>query len=532
MKKFLIFIFLIALSIYMVGCEGKGKLVIKEPPNAKVYINGKYVGTTPLELTLTEGKYKVTVETSEYDSETKIVQIFFDRTVELVFNPKPKGILKVDSIPQGAKVIEGKVTYGKTPLTVKLDPGEHLIVLKHGSLGASRKVKIEYRKTKELFVNLEKAVVHFYVHPEDAELIIDGKKISVPATLELDEGKHTAVVKKGVYEDTFKFSVKKGEEKKITYTLTDVQLPPIQAYAPIEFTKDYKFLVSLGKGGIYFWDLKDLKPHISVYDPKDVRNFDKFTNFDVSDDKKLIAGVKPIKALKYTLKYKDKPATKILIWNSETLLPVFSKIFYTNIMGVAFSSDNKHLFMCTDDGRVIKLSIKDGSTTENDIAESAFTDIKRFEDRIFISSENGRLFSIDSKTGELIAHKKVHDSRINRLEISKDGSFVITSSNDGKVHLINRDLHIVDTVDVGKPVLAANLSISDDSLAYSTGKEVKVISATDKYELYTIKDFNGNVIDVEFWTDDILITGSGINTPEIKLWNKGHLLRKWVQTIE
>lgn len=532
MKKFLFIPLLIISAVYLFGCEGKGKIVIKEPPNAKVYIDGKYVGTTPLELTLTEGKYKVTVETTEFDSETKTVQVFFDRVIELIFQPKPKGILKADSIPKGAKVIEGKVTYGKTPLSVKLDPGEHLIVFKHGSLGASRKVNIEYKKVTEIFVNLEKAVIHFNLNPPDAELYVDGKRIEAPATVELEEGVHKAEVKKGVYQDKFKFSVKKGEEKNITYTLKDVQLPPIQAYAPIEFTKDYKFLVSLGKGGIYLWDLKDFKPHISVYDPQDVRNFDRFSNFDVSDNNKLIAGVKPIIALKYTLKYKDRPATKILIWNAETLSPVFSKVFYEDIVGVSFSKDNKSLFMATNDGRIIKLDIKDGSTTETDLTNLKLTDIKRFEDRIFISSEGGRLFAIDSKTGELLLHKKVHDSKINRLEISKDGSFLITSSDDGRIHLINRNLNIVDTIDIGSPVLAANLSISDDALAYSIGKTVKVISATDKYELYTIKGFNGDVVDVEFWTDEILITASGIKTPEIKLWNKGHLLRKWVQTIE
>ncbi len=532
MRRLYIFLLTAIVPLLFLGCEGKGQLVIKEPPDAKVFIDGKYVGKTPIKLTLKEGRYKVTVETSEFDSETKIVQIFFDRTLELSFSPKPKGILEADSKPQGAKVIDGKEILGETPIRVKLDPGEHILVFKHGSLGASRKVKIEYKKVTKLFVNLEKAVVHFYLNPPDATLFIDGNPVTIPATLELDEGTHKAVVKKGVYEDEFKFYVKKGEEKKITYTLMDVQLPPIQAYAPIEFTKDYKFLVSLGKGGIYFWDLKELKPHISVYDPKDVRNFDKFINFDVSDDKKLIAGVKPIKALRYLLKDKNTPATKILIWNASTLSPVFSKVFYDRITGVSFSKDKNYLFMITDSGNLIKLNIKEGSTVQKQIDKTKLTDIKRLDDRIYISSSSGKIFALDSTGGDIILSKKVHDAKINRLEISKDGSFLVTASDDGKINILNRDLHIVHSFDIGKPVLAGNLSISNDALAYSTGKLVKVIDVTDKFEKYKIDDLNADVIDIEFWTEDIIITGSGVNKPEVKLWNKGHLLRKWVQTIE
>ncbi len=532
MRKFIYMILMVFVALYLVGCEGKGKVIIKEPPNAKVYINGEYVGNTPIELTLKEGKYKITVATSEFDEETKTVQVYFDRTIELSFHPKPKGILEADSKPEGAKVIEGKTTYGKTPLRVKLDPGEHLLVFKHGAVGASRKVKIEYRKITKLFVNLEKAVVHFYTNPPDATLIVDGKPVKVPATLELDEGTHKVKVIKGVYEDEFKFFVKKGEEKKIIYNLTDVQLPPIQAYAPIEFTKDYKYLITLGKGGIYLWDLEDLKPHISVYDPQDVRNFDKFINFDISDDNKLIAGVKPIKALKYLLQDKTKNATKILIWDSNTLMPIYSEVHYANITGVAFSKDKKSLFMIDDKGNLYTLNIKDKKVSKQNIDDSKLTDMKRFDDRIFISTSSGRVYAIDSNTGKQILSKKVHDDTITRLEISKDGSFIITSSTDGWIHLLNRDLHIITSYKINKPVLAANLSIENDRLAYSTGKEVKVIDATDKFEHYTIKDFNADVIDVEFWTQEILITGSDMKHPEVKIWNKGHLLRKWVQTIE
>ncbi|MDQ7055433.1 MAG: PEGA domain-containing protein [Persephonella sp.] len=292
MKKIFAFFLLVAAAMFLSSCEGKGKLVIKEPPNADVYINGKHVGKTPIEVELKEGKYTVEVAVSPFEMERKKnVWVYFDHTTELSFRPSPKGILVVDTKPQGAEVIEGRNPLGRTPFKDKIDVGEHHIILKFGAVGTSRVVNIEYGKTTELFVNLEKAVVHFRANPSQATLSIDGKNVgSFPVDLELEEGIHHITVSHQHYTDTFRLKVKKGDEITVTYILTDVQLPPIQAYGPITFTPDKKYLITLGKAGIYFWDLKKFKPQISLYDPKDVGNFDKFINYAVSGRWSLCSG--------------------------------------------------------------------------------------------------------------------------------------------------------------------------------------------------------------------------------------------------
>lgn len=174
MKKFSFLVIL--LSFFLFSCEGKGKLSVKEPQGAEVYVNGKPVGKTPLEIELKEGSYTVEVATSEFDRDRQTgVWVYYDKTTELSFKPRPKGILEANTIPQGAVVMEGRNYLGKTPFKDYLDVGKHLIVFKLGNVGASRKVVIEYGKTTSLTVNLEKAVIHFDANPSDATIYVDNK---------------------------------------------------------------------------------------------------------------------------------------------------------------------------------------------------------------------------------------------------------------------------------------------------------------------------------------------------------------------
>ncbi len=537
MRKYIFSVLLLIISaLVLTSCEGKGKLVIKEPPNADVYINGKYVGKTPIEIELKEAPYDITVATSPFDEETKKhVWIYFDKTTELVFHPKPKGILEADSKPQGAIVLDGRYPIGKTPLKTKLDVGEHLIVFKTEEAGASRKVDIEYGKTVKLFVNLEKAVVHFNAKPQDAILFIDGKEIgNLPKVVELDEGIHKIKIKKDVFESEFTLKFKKGEEKFVTYILEPVQLPPIQAYGPIQFTKDHKTLVTMGKAGIYFWDLSKLKPKFSLYDPEDVRNFDKFTRFSLSVDENFVAGVKPIKALAYKLKDKSKPATKVLVWNVKTLSPVLNKIYTQKIFTVAFGEDDNKVYLIKKNGEIQKIDVKTGNIINKLKIDDNITVAKNNNENVFIGTESGNVYILDSKTDQIVKKMKVHSDRINSLEISSDGKNLITASNDKTAKILSlTDLSIEKNFDFNEAVISANISPKKTKFAVGKNdKTVTVISLENNKTLYTIEDLRAPPISVAFKDEEILITASSIKNPKIDLWENGHLLKDWVQTIE
>jgi WD40 repeat protein len=532
MKKFSFLVIL--LSFFLFSCEGKGKLSVKEPQGAEVYVNGKPVGKTPLEIELKEGSYTVEVATSEFDRDRQTgVWVYYDKTTELSFKPRPKGILEANTIPQGAVVMEGRNYLGKTPFKDYLDVGKHLIVFKLGNVGASRKVVIEYGKTTSLTVNLEKAVIHFDANPNDATIYVDDKKLdSLPKTVELDEGVHKITVEKDVYKDTFTLKWKKGDEYTVKYTLEDVQLPPVQAYGPITITKDYKRFVSLGKAGIYFWDLSDLKPHISLWDPEDVRNFDKFTNFAVSDDGKLTSGIKPIKALSY--KYKDmKNPVKVLVWDNSTAMVITNKLFDANISFVAFGKNGSNVYLLGKDGKGFVIDSKTGNKVKDVSIGDSISSVKSYSNKIYIGTEGGKLILYDTSSDSIVSTNPVHSGRINDIQISKDGKYLITASNDKTVKILNiSDLSTVKTFSSSAAVASANLSPSNSKVAIAKADKTVDVLSFDGNKLYTISNLPAQAISIAFTSEEIVLTASSIDNPVINLWYSGKLLRKWVQTIE
>ena len=536
MRKIFSFLGLFIAVILFVGCEGKGKLEIDEPKGADVYINGKHVGKTPFKQELKEDKYSITVATTPYDLETKKnVQIYYDHTTKLKFKPTPKGLLEINSKPEGAEVLEGKELLGKTPLKTKIDVGTHKITLELGSVGTKRTVNIEYGKTTKLFVNLEKAVLHFNANPSDAKLIIDGKYYGTfPITVELDAGVHKITVSKPPYTDTFSLKVKKGDEFNINYVLEDVQLPPVQAYGPITFTPDHKYLVTMGKAGIYFWDLKKFKPQISLYDPKDVRNFDKFIKFAISDKGEYVAGIKPIRKLAYALKDKEKKHDKILVWDMKTASQIMSKLYVMESKGIAISKDNSKLYYITKDG-VVKIADRKTGNIKGEVSLGENYSFGRGKNgKIYIGSTNGTLFVFNMSNDKVEKSVKLSQDKINDVEISRDGKYLIVALNEGKVKILNvNDLSVAKEFNFGAPILSANISPKDKKLAI--GKADKTVEVYDKETgnlLYKIENLRAPVISLVFSTEDILITASSIDNPSVNIWKNGHLLKKWVQTIE
>jgi WD40 repeat protein len=534
MRKF-VFVFLAVLSsFFLFSCEGKGKLSIKEPKGADVYINGKLVGKTPLEIELKEGKYDVEVATSEFDRDRqKGIWVYYDKTTELSFKPKPKGILEANTTPQGAIVMEGRNYLGNTPFRDYLDVGKHLIVFKLGNVGTSRKVVIEYGKTTTIDVNLQKAVIHLDTEPKDALVYVDDKKLdTIPSSVELDEGIHKITVEKDVYKDSFNLKVKKGDEFNVKYTLEDVQLPPVQAYGPLAITKDYKHFVSLGKAGIYFWDLSDLKPHVSLWDPEDVRNFDKFSTFTVSDDGKYTTGLKPIKALAY--KYKDmKNPVKVLLWDNSTSMVVLNKLYDANISYVAFGKNGNSVYLLGKDGKGFIIDAKSGNKVKDLSIGESISVVKGYSNKIYIGSENGKLIVYDTSSDSVVSTNPAHNGRINDIQISKDGKYLITASNDKTAKVLNiTDLSNVKTFSSSSSLLSANLSPSNSKIALAKSDKTVDVLSFDGNKLYTITNLPSNAVSVVFTSEDIVLTASSVENPVLNLWYNGKLLRKWVQTIE
>ncbi|MEJ5172363.1 MAG: PEGA domain-containing protein [Hydrogenothermaceae bacterium] len=532
-KGLVMLLFFIFSALILSSCEGKGKIQINNPPGAQVYINGKLVGKTPLELELKEGKYDITVATTEFDRDTqKGVWVYYDKVTKLDFNPKPTGILKADTIPQGAIVMEGRYAIGTTPFRDYLPVGQHLIIFKLGSVGASRKVLIEYGKESSLVVNLQKAVIHFDGNPQDAILYIDGKQIgSFPQDVEIEEGIHKFAVEKDVYKDEFTLKVKKGDEFKVKFTLEEVQLPPVQAYGPLAFTSDYRYFISLGKAGIYFWDLKDLKPHISLWDPEDVRNFDKFSTFAVSEDGKMTTGLKPVKTLAY--KYKDmKNPLKILLWDNTTASVKLNKLVDMTADFITFGKSSNAVYLFDKSGKGVVLDSKTANKIKDISVGESITALKTINNKIYIGTASGKLLVLDTQSDNIENQQFIHTGSINEIQTSKNKDILVTASSDKTVKVIKlADMSVQKSLSISTIPISVNISPSLTKIIVGRADRTAEVLSIDGGKLYSIS-LGYSPVSVGFANEDITITASSKENPMINLWYQGHLLRKWVQTVE
>jgi hypothetical protein len=113
---------------------GAGTLsVVSEPPAARVYLDGKRIGETPLSGELAAGPHKLAVERDGFLRQEREVNFKEGHDVELTFSlvPLPKDpALSIESVPPGALVFIDGVQKGLAPWVGPLGTGRHEAVLK------------------------------------------------------------------------------------------------------------------------------------------------------------------------------------------------------------------------------------------------------------------------------------------------------------------------------------------------------------------------------------------------------------------
>ncbi len=98
------------------------------PPNATAYVNGKYVGKTPLHIKLRPGNYTVKIELRNYQTAIRHVELTSNATMAVgAFLMPLNGTLYVESTPAGASVYINGEYMGKTPLKLSLKPGNYTV---------------------------------------------------------------------------------------------------------------------------------------------------------------------------------------------------------------------------------------------------------------------------------------------------------------------------------------------------------------------------------------------------------------------
>jgi len=117
--------------VYLTVKKPLAKLIVQTTPSqASVYINNKYKGTTPIELTLVDGSYDSRIEKKGYETIQEVIALYPGKTTTITrtLNPLPVPVT-INSNPSGATVYINGEYKGIAPLTIDLFPGTYTLKL-------------------------------------------------------------------------------------------------------------------------------------------------------------------------------------------------------------------------------------------------------------------------------------------------------------------------------------------------------------------------------------------------------------------
>lgn len=140
-----------------------------EPKNARLTVNGKYIGKTPKEIKLPVGENSIILEKNDHEDLYKTITISEEKdeysfTMELM-----KFQLNISSKPSGAKIFVDKIKVGNTPTVSHHENGRHKIKLvKDSFFPRKKKVKID-DASQDFHIEMKsmiKAYINFLYMPE------------------------------------------------------------------------------------------------------------------------------------------------------------------------------------------------------------------------------------------------------------------------------------------------------------------------------------------------------------------------------
>ncbi|MFM8532652.1 MAG: PEGA domain-containing protein, partial [Acidimicrobiia bacterium] len=139
--------------------EGEGELAVQSrPQGARVVVDGKEQGVTPLTVRLNAGAHVLEVQVGK--SEPRVIPLNIQAGVQTSQYIELQGVtgtgtLEVRSEPSGARVTVDGQPRGTTPATLRDHPaGDHTVVVEAGGRKATQTVRIVAGSTAQLVVPL------------------------------------------------------------------------------------------------------------------------------------------------------------------------------------------------------------------------------------------------------------------------------------------------------------------------------------------------------------------------------------------
>ncbi|ASJ03528.1 hypothetical protein A3L09_09810 [Thermococcus profundus] len=206
---------------------------------AKVHINGTYIGTTPLNLTIYPGTYHIKLSKQGYADYIKIVTIKPLQTAVIKAELRAKPVtFAINSDPSEAKVYVNGTHRGTTPLSLSLNPGTYRIDLsKEGYWSYSTTITITPGSAPTINVTLtpKPATLTILSEPSGTSVYIDGSyKGATPLTLNLTHGIHELRLEKDGYKGVQEaLTLNPGESRSL-----DLKLEPLPVTLSITATPE------------------------------------------------------------------------------------------------------------------------------------------------------------------------------------------------------------------------------------------------------------------------------------------------------
>ncbi len=162
---------------------GTGTLSVNSNPSgAQVLVEGRVVGSTPLNLVLRPGRVDLELRLGGYQVFRTSAQIRPGETTVINADLTPvvqNGLLQINSNPQGAQVLVNGRVVGNTPLNLTVQPGRYDLELRLGGYqGFRTSVVVGNGQTVPVNVNLQalRGALEVFTNVE-ARIFLDGREV-------------------------------------------------------------------------------------------------------------------------------------------------------------------------------------------------------------------------------------------------------------------------------------------------------------------------------------------------------------------
>ena len=231
---------------------GSGRLatihISSEPPHARVYLNDRLIGTTPIEEEKLEpGSYLLRIKDVEGEYEVHTTRFTVDVGEEKIFSEnlvRKTGILRVSSEPRHAQVYLNDRLIGTTPIEEeRIAPGSYRLRIedaegKYETHTTAFTVDVDEEKVFSQNLVRKTGTLKVLSEPTDADVYVDGdlkgKASQFEEGLSLPTGMREVELRKKGYvshRETVQMDYKQIRELKVT-------LQALQAYAEIQSKMD------------------------------------------------------------------------------------------------------------------------------------------------------------------------------------------------------------------------------------------------------------------------------------------------------